>query len=237
MQLNHGREIVLVIPDIHIPFQHPDAFDFLQCVSEELRPTRVVSIGDSLDMHALSRFVHDPDGMSAGDEYKRTMLLLKQLYTIFPDVVEVESTHNFRVFKRAFEAGIPKILLKEYRDMIQAPEGWEFVENVEIDGILYEHGISFGGANVARTAATYNRKSTVIGHHHTQGGICYLANRKDLIFGMSVGCLIDTGAYTFEYAHSNKQKQVLMCGGVFHGVPITYPMILNAKGRWIGKLY
>lgn len=61
--------IVLAIPDIHAPFQHPKTIEFLQYVYNHFKCDRVVCLGDEMDFHAISRWPKDPDGHGAGLEF------------------------------------------------------------------------------------------------------------------------------------------------------------------------
>ena len=45
---------VLVISDMHLPFQHKDTFRFLQALKDKYKPSTVVCIGDECDKHSLS---------------------------------------------------------------------------------------------------------------------------------------------------------------------------------------
>jgi hypothetical protein len=82
-----------------------------------------------------------------------------------------------------------------------------------------------------------NRQSTVIGHHHSHGGVNYLANDSDILFGLNVGCLIDRHTYVFDYGKQAKFKPTLGVGVVIYGVPSFIPMIVSGKHeRWIGDL-
>ena len=206
MRLDQGKETVLVIPDLQIPFHHPDAFIFLKYIKDKVQPTRVVCIGDSIDSHALSDYIHNPDGYSAGHEHSTALTYLEELYNIFPNGVELDSNHNNRVFRRACAAGIPKTFLKSYKEFMNAPDGWEFETYIIIDGVMYEHGDSFTGSVAAKAAALANMRSTVIGHHHNTAGIHYCSNKERMLFGMNVGCLINNEAYAFEYNKKNKTQ-------------------------------
>jgi hypothetical protein len=236
MRLDKGKETVLVIPDLQIPFHHKDAFKFLDYIKGKVKPTKVVCIGDSIDSHALSDYISNPDGFSAGHEHTSALTYLKDMYNIFPEGVEVDSNHNNRIFRRACSAGIPKTFLRSYKEFMNAPESWEFVPHIIIDDIMYEHGDSFTGQIAAKSGALANMRSTVIGHHHNTASIHYMANKERMLFGMNVGCLIDNEAYAFEYNKKNKTQPTLACGVVDKGVPILYPLILNSKGRWIGRV-
>jgi predicted phosphodiesterase len=61
---------ILVISDQHMPFQHPDMFDFLSAIKKRYKPTRIVNIGDEIDNHDLSFHDSDKDLPSAGYELK-----------------------------------------------------------------------------------------------------------------------------------------------------------------------
>lgn len=234
MKLEQGKETVLIIPDLQIPFHHQDAFKFLEYIKHKVNPTKIVCIGDSIDSHALSDYIHNPDGYSAGHEHKTALLYLQELYSIFPSGIELDSNHNNRIFRRACSAGIPKVFLKSYKEFMNAPDNWEFMTHCIIDNIMYEHGDSFSGGMAAKTAAISNMRSTVIGHHHNTASIHYVANKERMLFGMNVGCLIDNESYAFEYNKKNKTQPTLTCGVVDKGVPSLYPLIINSKNRWVG---
>ena len=67
------KDTVLVISDLQVPFQHKDAYDFLEEVANAYNITEVVCIGDEIDFHALSDYDPDPDGFSAGHELHRAI--------------------------------------------------------------------------------------------------------------------------------------------------------------------
>lgn len=236
MILTTGKEVVLGIPDLQTPFEHKHSFDFLDAVKKKYRPTKIVNIGDSMDAHALSRWVTDPDGMGPADEYKAAIEKLKVMYAIFPEGVEVISNHNERLAKRAYGAGIPSLFLKRYEEIMQYPPGWSIAPHVKIDSVIYEHGHTQGGQYAARNLAYHNGQSTVIGHHHSYAGIQYIATRSKMWWGMNIGCLIDLGAYAFKYAAEQKFKPTLGCGIIDRGVPMFIPMRLNRKLEWLGVL-
>lgn len=241
MQLKTGKHRVLVVSDIQEPFGHRDAVAFVKAVREEYETDTTVFIGDEVDFHGMSnKFIHDPDGLSAGDELKRAVEHLKRWYGLFADepLIRVcHSNHLDRVFKTAFAAGLPKAVIRRIREFLEAPVSWVWDESFYIDGVKYEHGDVQGGQDAARQLAIANRCSTVIGHHHSHGGVRYVANDTDVIFGLNVGCLIDHNAYVFKYAKGAKFKPTLGCGVVLHGVPHFVPMVLNKSERWTGDIY
>lgn len=240
MRLKTGSHRVLVVPDLQEPFAHKDAFTFIKAVREYYATDTTVFIGDEVDFHGVSvRFPIDPDGYSPGYELERAVDALSKWYDLFSDEQLIRvctSNHTERIFKKAFLAGIPRNFLKKVNQFLEAPDSWKWRDSWIIDGVKYEHGDAQGGMYAARTLAISNRQSTVIGHHHSHGGVNYMANDDTVIFGLNAGCLIDRHTYVFAYGKHARFKPTLGCGLVLHGVPSFVPMVLDKKERWIGEL-
>ena len=236
MRLNKGKETVLVIPDLQIPYEHPQALEFVQTVESYIKPTKIVCIGDEVDQHAIGRFDSDPEASGAGQELRESVERLKAWYKAFPKVQVCMSNHTQRIFRAAFHAGIPESYLRSISEWLEAPDGWTWEDAFEIDGVRYEHGDAQGGMYAARSLAVRNRKSTVIGHHHSHGAVSYIANADETIFGMNVGCLIDMNSIGFKYAKNSAFQPTLGCGVVIEGVPYFVPMFLDKKKQWTGEV-
>lgn len=225
---------VLAIPDLQYPFAHKDHLDFLDTVKRKFKPEYVVNLGDEIDFHALSDYNHDPDGYSAGHELEKALECMHALYKLFPKAMVCTSNHTERPFRRAYKYGIPKAFIKDYKEFLQAPKGWNWQEKWRIDNVIYTHGEGWSGRNGAINAAEDAATSTVIGHLHSHAGIQYSANSDRLIFGFNVGCLIDHKSYAFRYGKFIKHKPILGCGIIDDGIPQFIPMLLNKAGRWTG---
>ena len=233
------EETVLVIPDLQVPFQHKDSYKFLEAVTWYYEPTQIVCIGDEVDFHALSDYDHDPDGFSPGHELQRAVDNLAPLYEMFPTVKSCISNHTLRPFRRAFKYGIPRALMRDYRDFLQAPAGWQWENHWIIDEVRYEHGHELGGGYgkmATASAAVKNGRSTVFGHFHANAGIHYTSTPEALLFGFNVGCLIDYHSYAFAYAQGSKSRPILGCGVIQEAIPTFVPMLLEKNGRWVGEL-
>lgn len=230
---NKGKHIVLAISDLQAPFQHRDALKFLSWVKAKYKPTKVVCMGDEMDLHAISNYTSDPDGMSAGDEFQKGLDVMHELYKLFPKAMACTSNHTARGFRKAFEAGIPSRFLKGYKELLEAPEGWAWADRWVIDGVAYEHGEGFSGRQGAVNCAEKNGRPTVIGHLHSHAGIQYSANEQTLIYGFNTGCLIDRHAYAFRYGKHMRHKPILGVGIIDKGVPSFIPMLLDKRGRWV----
>jgi hypothetical protein len=203
---------------------HPEALGFLRKVAREIKPTYVMCLGDELDQYTLSKYPHDPDAQSAGDEYKEAMRFWKGVYNLFPDARAVTSNHVQRVAKRAIESGIPSAYLRSVEQFMQAPKGWKWRDEWVVDGVKYEHGERAGGITGLRNLVIANMRSTVIGHQHECPGTTFVSNGSTLLWGLNVGCLVSSDSYGLSYTKRNRHKPVLGCGVVMDGVPAFYPM-------------
>ena len=235
MIYGQGKTTVLVISDLQVPFQHKDSYRFLEAVYRDMVCDEVVCVGDEVDQHAMSRFDPHPEADGPGVELRKAIKQLKPLYEMFPNVKVCHSNHTRRMYKKAFHAGIPKAYIKDVADWMEAPEGWKWANQWEIDNVIYEHGDNAGGIYAHRNLAITNRKSTVIGHHHSHGGISFVANNDSVIYGMNTGCLIDVKSLAFEYGKGYRFKPTLGCGVVDRGTPYFIPLHTNKAGRWTGR--
>ncbi len=213
---------VLRIGDRHAPFTHPNYLEFIQDTKRRFRCDMIIDSGDEWDNCALSRFEQDPDGMSAGDEYKSALEASKPWYKAFPNLLLLESNHGLRPFKKAYSAGIPRAYMRTYQEFMKAPKGWTWHPQLIVDGVLHIHGEPHNGQMAAINAAKTRRMSTAIGHVHAFGGVMYSKTDKDEIFGANVGCGIDVGAYAFKYGEHHPAKPTLGCGVFIDGKEALY---------------
>lgn len=226
---------ILVISDLHAPYAHRDAINFLGSLQAKYKPDTVVNVGDEIDGHALCYHEHDPDLPGASDELERAIRQLRPLYRIFPKMLLCESNHGSLVYRRARTAGIPSRLIVPYRQALQAPRGWQWAANWTLKmprgGLVrIQHS---KGVNVLRVAQTLGM-SVVQGHHHEKLDVQTWFNGIQLQFGMTVGCLVDNDALAFAYNKTNMLNPVLGCGLIERGIARALPMLLDSRGRWIG---
>ena len=227
---------ILVISDMHIPYHHKDSFAFLKAIKKEFKPDTVVNIGDSLDFHAISMHEHNPDLFSAGHELQQARKYVKELEGIFPEVTEVDSNHSSLVYRRALKFGMSKEFLRDYGDFLGTKK-WKWIDDLTLtmsngQRCFFTHGRS---ADVLKTSQAMGM-SCVQGHYHTKFVISWWANPDNLFFGMNVGCLINQKSMAFAYAKNFKTRFIIGCGIILNGIPRLLPMVLNAKGDWIGEI-
>ncbi len=231
------NERVLVISDMHIPYSHPDVLPFLKAIKKEYKPDRIICIGDEVDKHAMSFHDSDPDLPSAGDELKEAIEMLKPIYKLFPEVDLVDSNHGSMVYRKGKHHGIPRKYLRDYGEILDAPSGWVWHNDLKItlsDGSLcyFHHGLKKNGLQVAQQLGV----NFIQGHFHNDFCIAYSSTPEKLLWNMTIGCLIDDKALAFAYNKTTLGRPIIGTGIIIEGQPVLLPMVLDKKGRWIGKL-
>jgi metallophosphoesterase superfamily enzyme len=224
MRAKAEKSRVLVIGDIHLPFERKDYLQFCKDTYKEYQCNRVVFIGDIIDSHWSSFHTTDPDGLGGGAELEMVIEQVKDWYKAFPDAEVCIGNHDAIIMRKAFDSGVPKIWIKEFNDVLKTPN-WQWVTDTYIDGVRYVHGHK---SSKARTAARRDMVSTVTGHFHTDFYIDYMFGKTRAIFAMAVGCGIDDSQYAFAYAAGGK-KNAIGCAVVLNGgeTPILVKMNLE----------
>lgn len=230
-------ERILVISDMHIPYHHEDTVNFLAEIKYQYEPDKIVCIGDEVDNHAMSFHDSDPDLFSAGHELAAAIKKLQPIYKMFPEMDLVDSNHGSMVYRKGKHNGIPRKFLKSYREILDAPVGWEWHHDLKLtcsDGqkVYFHHGLKKNGQQVAQQMSM----NYVQGHFHTDFEIKYSSTPEKLLWNMTVGCLIDDDALAFAYNKTTLGRPIIGVGIILKGQPMLIPMILNDNGKWIGEL-
>lgn len=202
---------ILVVGDLHTPFTLEQYLDFCQETYAKYNCNQVIFIGDIIDNHYSSYHETDPDGMGGGEELQSAIDEIAYWYDAFPKADVIIGNHDRMIMRKAQTSSIPKAWIREYKDVLSVPD-WNFVERMVYDGVQYIHGE--GGT--ARTRVKNDMMSTVQGHIHTQAYTEWMVGKNFKVFGMQVGCGIDSSSYAAAYAKHFK-KQAIGCGVVIGG--------------------
>lgn len=198
-----------------------------------VRQEGFVTVSGNCDKHALSFHDSDPDLMSAGDELQATIKQLQPLYKLFPRLDLVDSNHGSMIYRKGLHHGVPRKYIRSYGEVLDAPKGWKWSNDLTIrvpggEQVYICHGLS---SNIMKVVA--QRGMCVIqGHYHTLASIGYLGNPNHLLWGLQVGCSIDSKALAFAYDRLNVSRPIISHGGIIDGQPRLFPMILDGRGRW-----
>lgn len=230
---------IMVIGDLHAPYTHPDAMDFLRAVRDEYCPDMVVQMGDETDGHAISFHDSDPNLDSAGVELEKAKLVLEKLHELFPNLLVCDSNHGSLVYRRAKAHGLPVQFIKKYRDILFPEHGapsWSWADawvlNTPLGPVRFQHQVS----GDFMLNASHERTSLVLGHEHGRFEVQYAASSTALYFGAYAGCLIDRKSMAFAYGKLTRKKPILGCMVITDGCPQLIPMLMDSDGRWMGAL-
>ena len=199
----HERRI-LVIGDLHEPFCLDGYLEF--CIEQYTKHkcNQVVFIGDIIDSHTTSYHETLTDAYGGEKELELAIKKIKKWYKAFPKADVCIGNHDRLVMRKAQTSGIPKRWIKEYKEVLKTPK-WSFVTDVVYDGVRYVHGDKSGKA---RMAAKRDMISTVSGHYHTDFYTEWFFGKTRAIFGMSVGCGIDSSSYAMTYMQGGKKEAI-----------------------------
>lgn len=227
---------VLLISDLHFPYEHRDTLKFLEYLKEKYDPTRIISLGDELDQHCLSYHDSDPDLFSASGELNEAKKRVKKLKQLFPEMDILESNHGSLIWRKAKTHGIPKEYIKSYQDVIGVDDLWKWHFELTIDlpngqKCYFTHGKT---ADVVKLSQQMGMNA-VQGHYHEKFGIQYWGNPTGLYWGLQVGCIVDDDSLAFSYNNTNIKRPIIGTGLIIDSQPVLEPMILDSNGRWIHR--
>jgi hypothetical protein len=222
---------LLFCPDTQKPYHAKHALEFVSYIKKHYKipDENMYHCGDEIDaMHGGAwpkgaDYPHTPN-----QELQEAIDELKRWYSAFPKMKLAISNHGLRWARKASGAEIPSRLMREYREVIEAPPGWIWQEEWIIPTkhpIRLIHGQGYGGINGHRNAAIDAGMNTVIGHLHSAAAISYITTSRMKIWAMNAGSLIDPDAYAFEYGKYNRLKPGLGVGVVLNkgSTPIWIP--------------
>lgn len=227
---------ILIIPDLHFPFVHKDALNFLNKLKHTLNPTRIICLGDELDYHAMSFHDSDPDLESSGRELLLALGYVDTLHEMFPRMDLLHSNHGSLAYRKAKHHGMPRHLMKSYNDVLCVSEqDWKWHERLIItlpngQEVLMIHS---AGSDVLKASMAMGM-SLIQGHHHSSFELRYWQNHKGLQFAITSGCLIDDASLAFAYNKLQIKRPIMGATFIDNSQPYLIPMLVDSDNRWIG---
>ena len=112
-----------------MPYQHPQAFDFLFQLNHVFKFDRILNVGDIYDNHAGSFHTSEPDALNAEDELEEAKVHAKVLQEIFPVMDITKGNHCKIPQRKAKEAGLPTSMLSDFNQIYGTGKGWRWHDN------------------------------------------------------------------------------------------------------------
>lgn len=202
---------VLIIGDVHAPFTHKEYLQFCRAQQELFNCGTVIFIGDIVDLHFSSFHNTDPDGLSAGEEAEQASFQLEEWYAMFPNATVCIGNHDLIVYRKHFASGLSRRYAATWNQMFNAPKGWNFVDHIIINNVMYTHGVS----NAVKRMNDA-RISVVQGHLHSLMYVQHSQSEINHLFAVQTGCGIDNESYAYAYNKGFNGKPVLGCAVVLN---------------------
>jgi hypothetical protein len=205
----------LIISDLHFPYALKDWKNVLKSLKKEIRPTKVICIGDELDYHSFSYHERNMELLGPNEEFDRAKNMLHELAEIFPVCSVLHSNHGSIPFRKATSAGLlTQKWIRPYEEFLEMPPGWKWHKSLLVNNVMYAHQMSTNSLLAAKTQGC----SIVQGHYHTKLDIQFWTRG----FGMTVGCLIDDQSPAFDYNKTQIARPIIGLGAIIDGQPSIY---------------
>ena len=231
-RINCKGKVVLIIPDLHAPYHHPDALDFLRAIKKKYKPEVIANLGDETDGHAISFHNSISELLSAGDELNKAIEFIQELNKLFPKMYLVDSNHGSLRYRKLKHHGIPIAHLKSQKELYGTPKwNWydELILNTHKGEVYVCHGRSSNGKKIVGELSM----SVVQGHYHCLFGINWYSNGMQDRYALFSGALCDRQSMAFEYGKLFLSKPILGASLIMDdGSPRLIKMELNKKDRW-----
>lgn len=130
-----GRGNTLIISDMHLPYQHRDAIDFLAALEQQYAFDQVLNVGDLYDHHRGSYHESEPDAYGEEEEYHKAREAAHVLQEIFPDMVITEGNHDAIPQRKLKTVGLPTSVLSDYNAMYGTADSWEWKKDHWFDSM------------------------------------------------------------------------------------------------------
>lgn len=144
-----GEKNILVISDLHLPYQHRDAFDFLYALDCQHNFDEVLNVGDLYDHHRGSYHESEPDALGEEEEYYAAQDAAFDLQSLFPKMVITQGNHDAIPQRKLKTVGLPTSIVSDYNKLYGTEESWEWKDRHMFD--------SAGGCPVVQPMALNKR--------------------------------------------------------------------------------
>lgn len=218
-----------IIGDTHIPYNLEGYMEFCLDTFDQWDCDTFIHIGDLIDHHSLSFHDSEPVLKNANGELEDARDRLKPWYEAFPELKICEGNHDLIPARQLKKIGMDhEVWMRPLKEVYDMPEGWELVDTVTIDGVLYHHGYTANGVNGFRNDSLKRMCRSVSGHAHGNAGVSATASDHRLIWGMAVGCGVDRDSMAMAYGKHFLYKPIVSCGIVIDGIlPVVEYMDLG----------
>ena len=192
---------ILLLSDIHVPFQDKAALDLAVNYGVKKGVDTVILNGDTFDHYAESSHQKSYNKNDPEEDFEQYQDFLFELRCAFPDatIIFKKGNHEKRWERWFIQNGMGKLLAInqfEYSKIMNFDEyKIQLVEDyttITVAGLNIIHGHEYngsGGVNPARWLSLRTGESTICGHFHRSSGHTERSHRGDITSYWSTGHL------------------------------------------------
>ena len=231
---------ILVLSDTHFPYQKKEYFKWIKRLSDKLKPTLVIHIGDLVDFHSISQHLHSAELPNIKYEIENAKKHIKQFRKIFKCPMPIMwGNHDIRIQRLAEKSAMPESFLKDINEILAIDPKWKWTWHDKLivtlpnkTKVFFTHHFK---SNVLASAKELGM-SLCVGHQHTKSSIELFTHPLALNFAMCVGSSIEPRHEAFKYAKNFIKRPIISCASIVDSVPQLHPMFLNKDGKWTGQI-
>jgi len=204
---------VLVVSDIHIPYQDNKAVNIMHQFSKDYKPNKIYINGDLVDFYRLSTFDQDPDRkFTVAEEIYQARIFLSDLRKNNKDakITLLHGNHENRLQRYMWTnpelSGLDSLRLDKLLDLskygikeIKADRDYwsKATGHVKQGDALIMHGDNrlngastskYAGYSAKNTMLNGSNQSVIMGHIH-RGAIIHHSTPYKTLTGVEAGCL------------------------------------------------
>lgn len=218
---------VLIVGDLHCPWENRVAIAKIAKVAQELKPTHIIQIGDLYDMYQFSKYakrlsITPEQELKLGRRAAEKFWLKMQSVAPKAQCIQLLGNHDIRPFRSMLSKA------PELESLFTVHKLFSFAgvktldsnrDEFHLDGVLYHHGYLTGlGYHM-----TLNWSKAVVGHSHL-GGVVYRKFGKKTLWELNVGHCANTDSFVFDYGEQKFKNWTLGVGIVDELGPRFIPL-------------
>lgn len=229
---------IFCISDLHSPYHHKDALDFIKACKKKYKPTRWINMGDEVDGNSWSFHQTDPDLDAPTQELDKAKIFLHKLQEVVPTMQFLESNHGSLLYRKRKFHMLPEQMIKDYADVLEVKKTWTWHPHILIKSkwgsFYFIHNLN---KDCVKSAQALGYDGYVQSHFHSVYTTTYYSTPESLKWACTIGSMVDKDSLAFAYSRNGSLKRpVLGCLLINKGIPHLIPMRLLKGGRWDGQL-
>lgn len=192
--------LTLVLGDIHLPWKADHIGKPLDAIISNLKPKRIVQLGDMLDCVSISRWSKDPEvSVSLKSEVSTARDVIASLMDCAPAFHMCEGNHEYRLHKRLCDEPDLMSTHPTMRELLGVPErDWTpYMKHKVIGKMTYTHDLGYSGVSALRQTMLAYGGNICFGHTHRAGTMYGGNTRGERHVAMNVGWLGDATAMDY----------------------------------------